>query len=290
MIDYEALRAISAVVETQSFEAAAKSLHITQSAVSQRIASVEAYYGQRLIVRELPYHLTHFGERLVSHLRQVAALESELSSWTTQSAAISPICIAMNRDSLDMWGGQILINPKLKGCLLRFVTNDQALTLDYLRKGQVDLAVSSVSKPLPKCEVQLLGEMTYLLVSTPNFKRAYFSRGVTKAAFRTAPAVIFDSHDSVHASYLERCFRYTEPFPFSWLPSTRIFKDAVLAGFGYGLLPLMDIKEELKQRDLICLETDQKYSLPLYLHNWQIKTKNIESAQEAIVIAAKSIV
>ena len=52
--DYDALVALAAVVREGRFDAAAKSLDVTQSAVSQRIKQLEEKIGSVLIVRGRP--------------------------------------------------------------------------------------------------------------------------------------------------------------------------------------------------------------------------------------------
>lgn len=64
MLDYRALAALQAVIETQGFETAANKLFITQSAVSQRIKALENHYGEPLLIRTIPYQPTAFGESL----------------------------------------------------------------------------------------------------------------------------------------------------------------------------------------------------------------------------------
>ena len=43
MLDYRGIEALQSVLSLQSFEKAAAKLHITQSAVSQRIKNLESY-------------------------------------------------------------------------------------------------------------------------------------------------------------------------------------------------------------------------------------------------------
>ena len=50
MLDYSALSALAAVVREGSFERAALALHVTPSAVSQRIRSLEERMGCALVV------------------------------------------------------------------------------------------------------------------------------------------------------------------------------------------------------------------------------------------------
>ena len=58
MLDYAGLEALSAVVREGSFERAAHKLHITPSAVSQRIKLLEERVGQALVLRGQPTLLT----------------------------------------------------------------------------------------------------------------------------------------------------------------------------------------------------------------------------------------
>jgi len=53
-LDNHQLAALAAVIELGSFDAAAEWLHVTPSAVSQRIKTLEQRVGQVLVVRESP--------------------------------------------------------------------------------------------------------------------------------------------------------------------------------------------------------------------------------------------
>ncbi|MDP3479854.1 MAG: LysR family transcriptional regulator, partial [Desulfoprunum sp.] len=54
MLDYKLIEAFAGVIEEGGFEKAARRLHITQSAVSQRIKQLEEHYGQVLLQRTSP--------------------------------------------------------------------------------------------------------------------------------------------------------------------------------------------------------------------------------------------
>ncbi len=83
MIDYESIAALTAVIETQSFQNAAQKLFITQSAVSQRIKTLENYYGHPVLIRTMPYRPTALGTRLLGHHKRVAAIENDLKEELT---------------------------------------------------------------------------------------------------------------------------------------------------------------------------------------------------------------
>ena len=78
MLDYAALRALAAVVQTGSFERAARQLSVTPSAVSQRVKLLEERLGAALVTRGQPCVATERGERLCRHVERVGMLEHEL--------------------------------------------------------------------------------------------------------------------------------------------------------------------------------------------------------------------
>ena len=103
MLDYRGIEALQSILSLQSFEKAAAKLHITQSAVSQRIKNLESYYGEPVLIRMLPYRETALGAHLIRHLAQVQLLENGFASERTLSMAKPKIAIAINRDSLETW-------------------------------------------------------------------------------------------------------------------------------------------------------------------------------------------
>ena len=80
MFDYAAARAVALVVQTGSFEAAARALGVTPSAVSQRVRNLEERLGTVLIRRATPCTATEKGAWLCRHMEQVGLLEHGLSN------------------------------------------------------------------------------------------------------------------------------------------------------------------------------------------------------------------
>lgn len=79
-MDYAGLRAVAMVVQTGSFEKAALALHVTPSAISQRVKQLEERLGAVLILRGNPCTATEKGEWVCRHMEHVGMLESELSA------------------------------------------------------------------------------------------------------------------------------------------------------------------------------------------------------------------
>jgi LysR family transcriptional regulator, chromosome initiation inhibitor len=100
-VDGQQLAAFAAVIELGSFDAAAEQLHVTPSAVSQRIKALEQRVGQVLVVREKPCTATAAGVPLLRLAAQTALLEAEaLAEMGGGDGAVSRIALAVNADSM----------------------------------------------------------------------------------------------------------------------------------------------------------------------------------------------
>ena len=208
-LDYKLLLALDAVMQEQNFERAAQRLHITQSAISQRIKQLEQQFAEPLIIRGQPLQATPLGQKLLAHYRQVRQLELELAGELSPAEPQAPlrVSIAVNAASLATW-----FLPALAPLLeqhpieLNLLVDDESRTLDRVREGQAFGAVSLHGQPLAGCCVDELGEMRYLLTASPAFVERHFPQGLTLAALAKAPAVAFDQRDDMHVSYMARHF------------------------------------------------------------------------------------
>lgn len=274
MLDYRGIEALYTVQELQSFEAAAKKLHITQSAVSQRIKSLETHYGQPVLARTLPYRPTKLGKQLISHFKQICLLEEDLERQVKESERTPQISIALNRDSLETWFLDVIEESgPFKHIALQIIADDQELTLDYLKNGLVSACVSTAEKEIVGGKVHFLGDMEYLLVASPTFAKEHFPKGINKESLSKAPAIKFDKNDKLHERYLEKFFSFDgKELNYQIVPSVAGFKKFALLGCGYGLLPILDIAQELKSKQLIQLH-NKTWKIPLYWHSWSVESK-----------------
>src|SRR5690606_40221846 len=76
-IDAQLAATVAAVIDEGSFDAAARRLHITPSAVSQRIKAVEQQLGRVVVVRSRPVRATEAGQALVRLAPQVGPVEHD---------------------------------------------------------------------------------------------------------------------------------------------------------------------------------------------------------------------
>lgn len=286
MLDYKGIEALYAVLELQSFEEAAKKLHITQSAVSQRIKALEVFYGEPVLVRTQPFTLTKLGKYLNGHFKQVCLLEESLQLQMTEDAKKPHFSVALNRDSLETWFLDIVSQTLIFDDLfLEIIADDQARTLDYFKKGLVSSALSTSSDEIRGANTCFIGDMEYLLVASSTFKRKYFSK---EKKFDLAPAIKFDKNDMLHERYVEKFFNFDHRvIPFQTVPSVKGFKVFTLKGYGYGLIPRIDIEKELEDKTLVELFPGKRWKEPLYWHYWSVQSSLYQKVNRAIMEEAK---
>src|SRR6478735_1211990 len=99
------VRTLLAAVDEGTFDAAAEVLHVTPSAVSQRIKALEQRTGRVLLLRSKPVRPTDSGEIVVRFGRQLARLERDASAelGLSDDAGATTLPIAVNSDSLATW-------------------------------------------------------------------------------------------------------------------------------------------------------------------------------------------
>ena len=170
MIDYRNLAALAAVVDEGGFEKAARVLNLTQSAVSQRIRALEEGLGLVLLVRVSPPTPTAAGRRLLALWRQVRRLEEDVLAEVGrgEGEAFSVLPVGVNADSLATWFLPALDDfLRAHDVLLDVRVDDQEVTHELLRAGEVAGCVSERAEAVQGCRVVPLGVKTYRLVASP---------------------------------------------------------------------------------------------------------------------------
>src|SRR5215472_1990694 len=99
------VRTLLAAVDEGTFDAAARALHITPSAVSQRLKALEQRTGRVLLMRTKPVQLTESGQVVVRFARQLGQLERDARTELGMTSPGEPtrLSIAVNADSLATW-------------------------------------------------------------------------------------------------------------------------------------------------------------------------------------------
>ncbi|MGW0581305.1 LysR family transcriptional regulator ArgP, partial [Streptomyces sp. NPDC002920] len=235
------VRTLLAVVDEGTFDAAAAALHVTPSAVSQRVKALEQRTGRVLLLRTKPVRPTESGEIVVRFARQLARLERDTRSELGMSGAGEPtrVTVAVNADSLATWILPALTRlshePRLCFELHR---EDETRTAELLREGRVMAAVTSSPDPVTGCSVQTLGRMRYLAAANPDFAARHLADAPLPEALAEAPVMTFDRRDDLQDAFVRALRRGAEGASRlrHAVPTSEGFLDAVAAGLGWGMV------------------------------------------------------
>ena len=276
---------LAAIIAEGTFDAAAHRLHLTPSAVSQRVRALEMAIGRPVLRRVRPLELTAAGEAVVRFARQVELLATDLSDQLEPSADDwSPrITLVVNSDSLHTWAltGLAEVADQVQLTILR---EDQDHSLDLLRRGTAHGAITATAAPVPGCTSRRLGVMRYRPVCVPAFAARWFSDGVTRTTLSTAPVVTYDDKDDLQDRYLRRHRRTGLQPPRHFIPATHEFGQAIQLGLGWGMMPELQLAQ-LPSGTLVPL-TSAHLDVALYWQQWRLTTTALDRVASAITDSA----
>ncbi|TNM64126.1 ArgP/LysG family DNA-binding transcriptional regulator [Streptomyces sp. NP160] len=294
-LDLGQLRALAAVVDAGTLEAGARQLHVTTSAVSQRLRALEQATGRVLLVRSRPVRPTSSGEEVLRLARQVSLLVADAAAALGQdtgdgAAGAGParppvLPLAVNADSLATWVLPALAHlagPEAEVCLdLR--REDQAHTARLLRDGTVVGAITADAVAVPGCSVRPLGAMRYLAVATPEVAGRWSDdRG-------SAPVVVFDRDDDLQDAWLAARAAAGERLdpPRHHVPASVDFSEAVRLGWGWALLPQAHAAADLEAGRLVLLD-EAPVDVPLFWQQWKLRSPALDAVAAALASAART--
>jgi LysR family transcriptional regulator (chromosome initiation inhibitor) len=293
MLDYASLYALAAVIREGSFDRAARALHVTPSAISQRIRLLEERIGCSLVVRGQPCLPTETGRRMCQHMERVSLLEQDLRDALPALAAEGEVRVALpvavNADSLATWAAHVFTAFAAQAPVLMEVSvDDQDHTAEWLRTGAVLAAVTGSARPAVGCNSQPLGSMRYIAAASPIFVRRYFADGVGAGSLAHAPSLLFNTKDELQARWVRRlCHRHVE-LPRHTLPSPQAFVTAALAGMGWSLHPEVLIAQHLADGSLMELATGEPLDVPLYWQTARAASGLLDELTKQLLAAARN--
>ena len=268
MFDPHQLAALAAVHRRGSFDLAAAELHVTPSAISQRLKALEEVAGTLLIRRGQPCTATPAGLRMIRHHDEVTLLERTLATdlpWLSPRPAT--LRIAVNADSLATW-----VIPALaatEGFLFDLVIDDQEVSQEWLKRGEVAAAITAHPGPLQGCDTIPLGALRYRATAAPAYMTRWMPEGVTAASLAAAPTLTFSVKDRLQEIWVERQIGVRSKrtaFPSHRLASSQAFVDGCRAGLGWGMNPEALVARYLASGQLVEMVPDTPLDVALH---WQ---------------------
>lgn len=298
----EQLRTFAAVVEHHTFEEAALALHVTASAVSQRIKGMEQACGQILLQRTNPVRPTAPGQAVLRLARQIEQLTVETERELTGQDLQRSLTVAANADSLATWflealaevGGAGANDDAAPGILCEVLREDERHSSALLRTGAVMAVLTADPHPVQGCTVERLGTMRYWIVASPAYVRRWFGTdGPTTPRLATAPLLQFDRKDDHMLEDMAAMIARAHGLPPQpqaprvYIPGSVEYLGAVERGLGWGGVPAIQCEEALAEGRLVRL-VEEPFDMPMFWQRWSLQVPALDRLTEAVRAAASS--
>ncbi|WP_426037320.1 LysR family transcriptional regulator ArgP [Cypionkella sp. TWP1-2-1b2] len=278
-IDYDSLIILSAVIREGSFEAAAKALKVTQSAVSQRIRQLEEKAGVVLVARGRPCLPTEAGIQYCRHVEQVTLLQQELDQRMRalvggDIAGAATIRLGVNNDSLATWFPNVIKRASRElGIRLDVLPDDQDHTEASLKSGDALAVITALETPIHGCRRLSLGSMDYVAVASPEFFLAEFSKGVSLDTLRGSTCLAYNRKDNIQDQWMTLCFGETVPLSTHFVPSYEGYIACCRNGTAWGLIPSIAATPLVALGELVELSPGKAARVSLH---WQASMQSSE--------------
>ncbi len=248
------LQAFTSIVRHGTVHGAAAELHLTQTAVTQRIRSLEKELGTTLFLRSRKgMKLTQEGEALLRYCKGAEDLEGQTLSQLGGSNQDKPLYISLTGPTSVMTARIADLCIKLysdhPNLYLNFIINDDADRLNLVRAGDASLAIVSPLKVPNEMDSKLLKPDKYILVAAAKWKGRRLSEVLENERVND-----FDKNDQTTLNYLKK-FELV-----SKIKKPRLFannNEAIIKlfvqGVGFGTLTQEIAKPYLESGDLIAL-------------------------------------
>lgn len=257
----ESLKVYCDLTETESFTKAAQINHITQSAVSQQISSLERQFKALLIERsKKKFRLTREGELLYQASKEIVQTYERLHS---QLQELKDIISGTVRVATIYSVGLHDLPPYIKRYLKSYPTVN--VHVEYRRANQVyedvlgnvvDLGIVSYPVRDPKLEIVPLRKEPMALICHPNHPLAR-TKSVKLSALAGQKFVAFES-DIPTRRALDKVFREhgVHVVPVMEFDNVETVKRAVEIDAGISIVPLVCVQEEVQEKTLAAVKID----------------------------------
>ncbi len=241
------------IVETQSVTKASEALHLTQPAVSVQLKKLQDQFDiplTEIVGRRI--YITDFGKEIAEAaqqiLNQVYAINYKTLAYKGQLTGRLKISVVSTGKYVMPYFLSEFMHAH-PGITLQMDVTNKNKVLESLGNNEVDFAlVSIVPTQLHIEKLDLLQNKLYLV---GNLQKEFKKRLYSKELFKELP-LIFREKGSGTRQTMERFIErnHISIIKKLELTSNEAVKQAVLAGLGYSIMPLIGIKNELHNKQL----------------------------------------
>ncbi len=241
------------IAQNQSITKASEELHLTQPAVSIQLKNFQDQFaipltevvGRKLFITEFGKEIARAAEKI---LNEVHAINYKTLSYEGQLAGRLKISVVSTGKYVMPYFITDYIG-KHKGLDLVMDVTNKTKVVESLSNNEVDFALVSVLPERLKIDrVELMENKLFLVGNARPLKTEYLSK---KRLFEELPLIYREPGSATRNAMESFITRNRLPVRKKIeLTSNEAVKQAVIAGLGYSIMPLIGIKNELRNGDL----------------------------------------
>jgi DNA-binding transcriptional LysR family regulator len=257
------------VVEARSITKAAEELHLTQPAVSIQLKNFQDQFDLPLIeVLNKKLYVTDFGNEIAvaakNILDEVHAINFKMHAHSGQVTGKLKISSVSTGKYIAPFILTDFINQNQGVELLLDVTN-KFQVIQSLEKNEIDFALVSVMPESPLVDGVELMENQLYLVGKPQRNPDHAYNFIFSDKHSIQPKSIFEQLPLIYRESGSGTRHVMEKFLLTHgistikkmeLTSNEAVKQAVLAGLGFSIMPIIGIKNELEKKQLQIIPTE----------------------------------
>lgn len=241
------------IAKTSSITKAAEELHLTQPAVSIQFKNFQEQFeiplveiiGRQLHVTDFGLEIAEAAENIINEVQAINYKSSSFKGHLTGKLRIS--VVSTGKYIMPYFLSDFL--KENKDVQLDMDVTNRSLVIESLEKNQVDFSLLSLDPERLKTNNLPLLENKLHLVASPSIHSE--DELLSRSVFNDLP-LIHREKGSGTRLVMER-FLQQNNLPFKTkleLKSNEAVKQAVIAGLGYSIMPLIGIKNELQNGQL----------------------------------------
>lgn len=263
------LQVFMKVVQRESITKAAEDLHLSQPAVSVQLKNFQDQFeipltevvGRKLYVTDFGKEIAEYAQKI---LEQIDVIESRTAVYKGRlTGKLKISVVSTGKYVIPYFLSDFLRrNPDVE---LKLDVTNKAMVINSLDDNEIDFALVSILPEAFQIETVPLMENKLFLVAGRDYQVA---PGATGVEILEKMVLIFREMGSGTRLVMERFLKSQDIHVRKKLEltSNEAVKQAVLAGLGCSVMPLIGIKNELKSGDLKILPVK---GLPV-ITNWHL--------------------
>jgi DNA-binding transcriptional LysR family regulator len=288
------LRTFVEVYRQRSISGAARSLDLTQPAVSQHIASLESAIGRSLFDRHPQgVNPTAAADELAADIGDRLDLaEAALATARARSADLAgAVRIVGHADFLSEVIAPLLVPLLQAGMRMRLQTADRDGVVQALIDGTCDLGLSAFPVNDRRLRSELVHSEPVLAVAAPAVAARITGAADLGTAIAVEPMLAYTIERPLIDEWLEvnHLFRQTVS-PAMVTPDLRGLRALLMVGFGWSVLPAYLCAAELARGDLVEIPAPVSPSTNAYFMVWSpamLRQPRIAQARQTLIAALR---